>query len=150
MSASTTALLVTIRTRLLSFVPMGGGSTLATLLGSRLYESQAPETATFPYGVFRLTNRLETDGFAGMRESADLEVMFFDRPRSRAEALDLIADVADQALLSWAQATDGITFARFRLRDTLPPAPEPMDRELVVIRQVFPVVLWPTYRTQYA
>jgi hypothetical protein len=150
MSASTTALLTTIRTRLLDFVPADGGATLGTRLGNRLYETQAPADTLSPYGVYRLMNRIETDGFAGMRETGDVEVMLFTRPRSEAATLDAAADVADQALLSWAQVTDGITFARFRTRDMLPPAPDPWDRELVVVRLVFPVVVWPTYRTQYA
>ena len=151
MSASTEAIIVLIRARLLTFAPMGGGSTLATLLGSRLYHEQAPADATYPYAVFRLLNRVESDGFSGMRESGDVEILFLDKPRVNEFAAHAAADVADQAMLDWNDVTAGIAFSRFRARDTLPPANmSPMDRDLIIVRCLYPVVLWPTYRTQYA
>jgi hypothetical protein len=154
MTDSTRDIVTAIRTRLLDFSPTGGGADLGTLLGDRLYYGQAPAAGSvaplFPYGVYRLTNRLETDGFAGMRETGDVEVLLFGRPRSTQWDVEACADLADQALLAWHHTTTGLHFSRFRTRDTLPPAPDPMDREVVLIRLLFPVVLWPTYRTQYA
>lgn len=154
MTDSTYDLLALIRTRLLDFTPTSGDD-LGTRLGQRLYYEQAPAAGSvapkYPYGIYRLTNRLETDGFAGMRETGDLEVQLYGRPRGTALAVvEGCADVIDQALLDWNGITDGIVFSRFRLRDTLPVPPDPMDREVVTVRLLFPVVLWPTYRTDYA
>lgn len=154
MSATTHAIVAAIRTRLLDTNPTSGDD-LSTRLGGRLYYEQAPATGSvspiFPYAVYRLTNRIETDGFAGMRETADVELLIFGRPRGVQQwVVEGCADVADEALLAWQSVTDGIAFSCFRTRDTLPPAPDPMDRDVVMVRLLFPVVLWPTYRTAYA
>lgn len=157
MSASTEALVGVIRTRLLTFVP-STTTPLTTLLGGRLYYDQAPAAGSvspkYPYATYRLTNRIETDGFGGMRETGDVEVLFFGRPRGHPTtglwAVERCADVADEALLSWHHTASGLAFSRHRLRDTLPLPLEGMDRDLVTIRAVFPVAFWPTYRTTHA
>lgn len=157
MSASTEAMVGAILTRLLTFVPTTT-TTLSSLLGGRLYYDQAPAagsvTPKYPYGVYRLMNRIETDGFSGMRESGEVELLLFGRPRGHPTtglwAIERCADVADEALLDWNAISSGITFSRFRLRDTLPVPLDGMDRDLVAVRCVYPVVLWPTYRTSYA
>lgn len=153
MSASTEALVGLIRTRLLTFVPTTT-STLTTLLGGRLYYDQAPaagSTTLYPYATYRLINRLETDGYAGMRESGDVELLLFGKPRGTQQwTVERCADVADEALLAWRDVSAGLAFSRFRVRDSLPIPPDPMDRDLVMVRCLYPVVLWPTYRTAYA
>lgn len=152
MSASTEAIVGLIKTRLLTFVPTTT-STLTTLLGGRLWYDQSPAAGSqtlYPYATYRLTNRVETDGFAGMRETGDVEVLLFHKPRSKQWELERCADVADEAFLDWNDVSAGIAFSRFRTRDTLPVPLESMDRDLVTIRLLFPVVLWPTYRTAYA
>jgi len=157
MSASTEAIVGLIRARLLTYVP-STTTTITTLLGSRLYYDQAPAagsvTPKYPYATYRLMNRLESDGYAGMRETGDIEVLFFGRPRGHPStglwAIERCADVADEALLDWNAVSSGIAFSRFRVRDTLPLPLDGMDRDLVTLRCVYPVVLWPTYRTTHA
>jgi len=154
MTASTHDLIVLLRTRLLTFTP-AQGATLSSRLGGRLYYEQAPATGsvapTYPYATYRLTNRIESDGYSGMRETGDVEVLFYGRPRgTQLWTVEGCADVVDEALLDWNAVSEGIAFSRFRTRDTLPIPPDPMDRDLVIVRCLYPVVLWPTYRTHYA
>lgn len=154
MSASTEVFLTKILQRLLTFVPTTT-TTLNSLLGGRLYYDQAPAVGSvlpaYPFATYRLTNRVETEGFAGMRESADVELMIFGRPRgTQLWTAERCADVADEALLAWRDVQIGVQFSRFRTRGTLPIPPDPLDRDLVTVRCLYPVVLWPTYRTAYA
>ena len=153
MTASTQAIVTLIQQRLLTFVPTTT-STLTTLLGGRLYYDQAPAAGSvsplYPYATYRLTNRIETDGFAGMRETGDVEVLFFHKPREKQWELERCADVADEAFLDWNYVAGGIAFSRFRTRDSLPVPLDGMDRSLITIRCLYPVALWPTYRTAYA
>lgn len=126
-SASTKAIIGTIRTRLLAFVP-SGGVTLNTTLGGRVYANGPPEGAAFPYIVLRLVNQISD----GLRMTADLEAMVFHRPRSKAPQAEDIADVADGALLDWHNKTgNGLIFSGERLRDSVAPFADPADRELV-------------------
>ena len=148
MSTSDTKGIVTlIRNRLLAFTPTTG-STLATSLGSRLYVVQAPDTAVFPYGVLTCT-RMGTQGFSGYRESWQAELQLFASPRSAQWTLEGIADVADQAMLQWEDRTSGVAFAGYRSRWTLPPFPDAADREIVRIRCLYDVAVWPSLFTQY-
>jgi hypothetical protein len=154
MSASTQAIVTLIQQRLLSFTP-STSIALTTRLGGRLYYDQAPAAGsvspTYPYATYRLTNRIESEGYGGMRETGDVELLFYGRPRgTQLWTLEGCADVADEALLDWNDVTAGIAFSRFRVRDLLPMPLDGMDRDLVTVRCLYPVVLWPTYRTTHA
>ncbi|KKW05435.1 MAG: hypothetical protein UY40_C0020G0012 [candidate division CPR1 bacterium GW2011_GWC1_49_13] len=146
-TTSTTNIYRTLRTRLLSFTP-AAGATLASRLGNRLFVAQAPDDATYPYGVMTLS--LSTEGaYNGDREQGIFEVTLYDRPRSRQEALEDIADICDGALLRYADASSGLLFSRDRARASLPPAPPPLDREVCAVRLAYSIVVWPEALTQY-
>lgn len=152
MSTTTSKAVVdAIRTRLLGFTPKTG-STLNTLLGGRLYTVQAPDEPVYPYAVLTYTNRVQTDGYGGLREMGDLEILIHARPRGQQWAAETIADTVQQAVLRWANSEanpDGLIFTRHCRRDQVPPMGSPMDRELVVVRVLVPVVVWPRLFTQY-
>ena len=147
-TTSTQAMTVDLRNRLLNFAP-ASGDTLNTRLGGRLYVSQAPDNAEYPYAVMRLITRQQTDGYTGFRETSEIELAIFDRPRGQQWRAEGIADVAAQAFLMWDLRTSGLMFARHCRRLTLPPAPSPMDRELVQVMVYVPIVAWPVMFTQY-
>ncbi len=141
-SASTKAILGTIRARIVAFVPLSG-----TALGSaRVYANGPLEGAAFPYIVLRLVNQISD----GLRMTADLEAVVFHRPRSKASEAEDMADVMDGALLDWRDREGtGLIFAGERLRDTVAPFSEPADRELVQVRMIYSLLLYPEYLTQY-
>ena len=147
-TTSTQAMVADLRTHLLTFQPMSG-TTLQARLNGRLYVVQAPDSVTYPYAVMRLVDRRATDGYGGYRQTFEVELQIFDRPRSQQWRAEGIADVAEQAFLGWDLASSGLLFSRHVRRVTMPPAPEPMDRELVQITVFVPVVAWPVMLTQY-
>ena len=147
-TTSTANIWRTVRSRILGYQPPSG-ATLQTRLGGRFYMVQAPDDADWPHAIGRLT--LPSSGaYNGERLEGELELQIYDRPRSKAEALEDMADVADQAMLRYADATSGLIFSRERRRDTLPAFLPPADREVVAIRLVYQLVVWPLYLTQHA
>jgi hypothetical protein len=156
-SASNLAVVRTIRSRLLTFQPRGGGATAAARLGTltgagadgKLYLDGVPDSTTYPYSTMSI-DWDATDGYSGYRLGGMLELMTYHKPRAQLAIISPIADCYDEALLEWVETSGGFFGSRLLSRRTLPPFPEPADRELVVIRQVFSVAVWPEYLTQYA
>lgn len=116
---------------------------------ARVYVSQAPDAAVYPYAVIRKINAMSAPEYNNTRENFDLELMIFGRPRSSEQVVEGLADVAIQSLLGWRESgpTLGLTFARTYQRDSLSPPPDPGDRELVQVRIVIPCATWPRYLT---
>ncbi len=141
-SASTKAILGTIRARLVAFVPLTG-----TALGSaRVYANGPLEGAAFPYIVLRLVNQIPD----GLRMTADLEAVVFHRPRSKAAEAEDMADVFSGAMLQWVDREgQGLIAVLDWLRDSVAPFSEPADRELVQVRMIYSLLLYPEYLTQY-
>ena len=148
-TTSTRNMIADLRSQLLNFAPASGDS-LNTSLSGRLYTVQAPDDPDYPYAVVRLLPRRQTVGDGGYRETFEIEVQIFDRPRSQQWRAEGIADVATQAFLQWDLRSSGLLFSGHVRRITMPPAPDPMDRELVQITLFVPVVAWPVMLTQYA
>lgn len=116
---------------------------------ARVYVSQAPDTATFPYVVVRKINAQTDPQYSNTRENFDLEVMCFGRPRSMEIQVEEIADAVIATLLKWVEsgAGLGLTFARVAQRDSLAPTGDPADRELVTVRVVIEFSAFPRYLT---
>lgn len=153
---STSDLENAIRTRLLTFSPLAG-LPLADVLGTtvsgagsdgKLFWDAAPDNAGPRWGVLQLKNR-RSDGDGQEKELAELELMLFARPRSQKATLEQCADLCDQAMLRYVDATSGVIGCWSRLRSTLPPFVSPADTEVVQIRCVYTLVLWPAYLCQY-
>lgn len=154
-SDSTVNMGTVIRTRLLTFVPKSGGTLLSKLGGgtldtARLWRDAPPDTASYPFAVMRLINRVTRREYNFEKEPLDVEIMFYGRPRAQAQLIEDCADVADQAMLRWREPIGGLFYSRERSRDTLPPPVEPADREVVQVRCVYSLAVWPTYLTQYS
>lgn len=151
-TSSKNALMATIVARIKAYVnPVAFpfGVTVGTYVGDRIYRSQAPDDADVPYIVLRAINAQTDPAFNNTRVNFDLEVMVFGRPRSAEQTVETIADLVEQALLTWREsgATLGLSFARTSLRDTLPPLPDPANRELVQVRLLIECATWPRYLT---
>jgi hypothetical protein len=154
---STPDLETALRTRLLTFAPLTG-DTLPNTLGmttggagvdGKLYWEAAPDNSGPRWGVLRLQNR-RSEGDGAERELAELEVTLFARPRSQKVTLETCADLCDQAMLRYTEKTSlGLVGCWGRLRSTLPPFTSPADSEVVQIRTVYSLVIYPAYLTQY-
>ncbi len=155
MTTSTEVMVTTLRTRLLDFQALGSPtpSTLSSVLqGQGIYYVQGPakvSAATFPYAIMLLGTRERAGEYMGEREQVELELQFFGRPRSEQYTIEGYADVADQALLRYEDTSSGVMFSGASRRDTLPVFPPPADREVVAVRCVYDLVVWPVFLTQY-
>lgn len=157
-----------VRARLLTFVRISGGSTLDTLLRAlptnpvtysaagtaRLYVGGPPDTLVYPYGMIMLGPRVGDGEHHGEREATELEVIFVHRPRSKFWELQVLADIADQAMLRWSDASDplgGFLGSKGRVRQTIPQAPigSPADRDVVQEMIRYPIISWPHFLNQY-
>jgi hypothetical protein len=152
----TTALMALCRTRLLSFTT-ADSIAMSTYLGAgasaRLFGTRPPDDVDWTLGVhgfYRLMNRRADGADRGLRETMDLELMLMARPLSQALNVERAADVADQAMLNWADHSGGLVFCRQRSRDTMVAPDAPMDTEVYTVRCVYPLVVWPQLLTQYA
>lgn len=148
-TTSTVAFAKELQAHLLGFTPTTGalaGLTLQTRLGGRLYQVAPPDTLTYPFGLMRLMGRRIDGAYNGARETMDVEVQLYRRPRSALQDLETDADLCDLAMQRYV-ASDalGIVFGRQRQRDTLPPFTDLADREVVTIRLVYPLVTWPAW-----
>lgn len=143
-----TAVAKMVVARLLAYVSPAAIS-VATLTGSKVYVSQAPDNTTGLYVVVRIINGQTDAQFNNLKENFDIECMCFGRPRSAQQSVESLGTVVKQALLSWRDSslTDGLTFGQTAQRDVLPPNPDPADRELVQVRVVVSCTTWPTYLT---
>lgn len=146
-TTSTVAIYKGLTARLLDYVPPSGGSLRSR--GMKMWAGgYAPDPTAYPYGVLRLINNIATAP-AGIRLAASLELMLWGRGRPLwAERLEDYADVCDQAMHHMADPrAGGLVFTGARSRDTLPPLTEPVDREVVNIRCVYAVTIYPQFLT---
>jgi hypothetical protein len=145
-TASTTAILDAVRLALLDFENVNG-VTLRDTLGESLYRNRAPGNLTFPYGTLRMNTR-RTSGYSGRRLSGTLEVLLYGRPSSQIDEISDCADLCEQAMLDYVNASPGgLLFTADVQRDELPPAGSPVDSETITIRLVFALAIWPAYLT---
>ncbi len=158
---STAGLLATLRDRLLNFTRLSGSS-LAEILGStatgsgidgKLYIVQAPDNVTTVspsrWAVMALKNRRTGGTEQSARDMIDLEVMLFARPRSQQAAMEDAADACDEAMLRYQNLDADLVGNWGRTRNTLPVMTEPADREVVQIRLMYTLVVYPDHLTQY-
>lgn len=148
---STVALFQLLRARILAFTTPDGHA-VSSELGSgttgRLFYVQAPEDVSTPYAVGRLINRQVT--LQGARERCDLEIMLYDRPRSRQAIAEELADWIKGSLNGYRSSSSGFLMVNPPSSDSLEPIPAPGDSSLVQIRIVAEVICYPHYLTQYA
>lgn len=151
-TASTQGLIALFMARVLDFTPMTGDM-LRTRLGGgsspRLYVEQAPDVVTYPYAVLSWKSAHATEGDAGLQIKGEMEIQVYDRPRGNEWRAQGIADVMQQAMLTWGSAVSGATWAGHVRRQRVPLAAEPADRELVRIIVFVPVTCWPVMLSQY-
>lgn len=148
----TSDMLKSVVARLLAFTD-DSGNTLNTRLGANgVWIGRAPDnvfTSTARWIVVRKINTQSSIDFGNTAQTFDIEVMCYGRGAGAEQAVELDADLAEAALLTWFEsgASLGITWGRQSERDTLEPPPEPYDRELVTVRIAVNCLSFPKYLT---
>lgn len=150
--ARTPLLYGAIRSRLLGYTPTGGQQALTSSLTGGLYSLEAPDKATFPFGILRLQNRRTGNGDDGrLRERGTIQIILYGRPRADFDALETAMDVIENALYGWSDDVYGLLTVRgVEQRDTLPPYQSPDNREIISVRALWGYTYWPLYRTHLA
>jgi len=149
-TTSTVAVLTAVQVRLMQFQPLDGSDPINRRLSGGLNLMTVPDSASEPYGALRLVNRVRSNRYQMERVACECECLWFHAPRSKARELEAIADVAEQAMTRWKDASGGAVVCTADRRDTLPPVQTVEDAERVKVRQLFSLVIWPSYLTQYA
>lgn len=149
-TASTTDLYEHLGAAILAFTD--GTTTVASLVGARLYADSAPDFQTWPgtFAVMRIMNSTTSDYGSGNRLEFDIEVMIFARPRgTQTRNAHKLADLIEGALLRYTVGAtpDGLIRITGRTRDAMPAGTSDIDREVVQLRLVFSAFTWPTYLT---
>ena len=164
---STDGLLDIIRTRLLTFVPMGADNrTLRERLGTygvnavpRLWLETVPDdvsedqsTRVTLWGLMQVIPARQAGDDGGFMRRGELEVQLFGRPRRAAAEISVMADLVEQALFGWLhhsteggyiQTLEGLTRTKIEYET-------PADRELGQINLRVRISYAPQFLTQYS
>jgi hypothetical protein len=146
-TGSTQEIYATLRRILCDFVEPDGAR-LRDVLGTpeRLYVRAVPGSPTFPY-VTMLLDRTSTEGYNSYRETGRLDVQVIGRPEAQLTTVEWIADRVDRSLLSLRVASSGFLSCRARTRTTVPQFTAPAELNVVGVRLVFDLWLWPRVLT---
>lgn len=146
-TASTDALYATIRTRILTWPDPTDHVTVQALV-SDLYRISAPDTASGVYGVMMLGLQKIVDGAEGIKETAQLEVMLFGRPRKSQAIVEGIGDRVVGALTGWRDGSSGLLYTTDARAQSMPAFNAPADRELVQVRVTATLKMFPVFLTR--
>lgn len=142
---STTEVVKTLRRALLDFTNHGGFSA-RDYLGERVFNGRAPDSGLkFPYAVVRLQTSNAGNNH-GIRLNGELEVLVHGRPWAQQEIVELACDLFDQAMLTLVvNEGQGFIFCHGMQRFVMPVAGAPVDSEVITIRLVYTLTIWPQY-----
>jgi hypothetical protein len=151
-----------IRTRLLTFVPTGGGTTLKVRLGStvtgsgsdgKLFLNQAPDSVLSSglWAVLRIIDAPLAGMDGGLMIRATAELMIYGRPRSSQSSVESCGDVIYEAWHNYRHGeSGGVIIASDITNRFMIPYREPADRDLVALRLLLPFRCAPIFLTRYA
>lgn len=142
-SDSTVNLVKTAIARILAYTNDGGAS-VGTYIGTRCYANRAPDNTSGTYIVVRLTNSEDDPELGGLRVEFDAEITVFGRGADKAQEVETVLDLAEEALLTWheSSAANGLTYGMRIQRETEPLDTDPEDRSLVATRSAVRCCSW--------
>lgn len=142
-SDATSNQLKTVIARLLAY-QNDAGQQLSTYIAARVYVSQAPDDTSGTYLVVRKINTELDPEVGNLREEFDIEITGYGRPRSKEQEVELVVDLAEEALITWKESSPalGLSYGRYANRDTEEPDPDPEDRDLVKVRTLVRCASW--------
>lgn len=159
-TASWTGVELIVRSRLLTFSPTGGGSTLAVRLGStasgsgsdgKLFLEQAPDNLTGLWAVLRTIDAPTTGFDGGFMKKGTFELIVYGKPRNQMASVKACVDVVEEAWHNYLYTEAGghISALDPSNRFSIPYA-APADRELVATRILLPFRCTPIFLSRYA
>ena len=135
--------------RLKSYVSPTLGRSVSQLTAGHVYNEHGGKNvvsavAKFPHVTVRKVNA-QSDPQVMSRENFDVEILVHHRGRPNGHRAEEIADVAEQAMLSWLDSSPsvGLTVGQSVRRDTLPMVDSVSHlREVVTVRLVVGCYAW--------
>jgi hypothetical protein len=159
-TASWTGVELIIRSRLLTFAPTGGGTTLAVRLGStssgsgadgKLFLNMAPDLLTGMWAVLRIIDAPITGFDGGFLIRAQAEVIVYGRPRNQMAAVESCVDVICEAWHDYLYSETGGHISALDPTNRFPiPYVTPADREVCAVRILLPFRCSPIFLTRYS
>lgn len=144
-SDSTANLAKTAVTRVLAY-QNDGGADVGDYVSDRVYVGRAPDNPSGTYIVLRLINIEDDPEYPqGLRLEFDVEITVYGRGASKAQEVETVLDLAEEALLTWheSSAANGLTYGMRLQRETEPLDTDPEDRTLVAARSAVRCGSWP-------
>jgi hypothetical protein len=132
-----------LRNQVLDYVDPDGYTNRAAV--TDLYRLSAPDNASAPYGVLSIKSPQSVADQNHLKLAADVEVMWFGRPRKTQPDIEALGDRTVQALLTFRNHTSGLTYFSSATSESLPAFSAPADRELVQVRVLARVQSWPRF-----
>lgn len=140
--------------RVRNYTSPNTGKRAATLCANRVYNAHGgkyrdPETALFPQAVLAKIN-VNSDPQTLERENFDIEVLCHAQSRGKAHEAEALADLIQQALLTWRESStaDGLTFGRGYTRSKLPDVTEGALKDITTVRVVVGCSAFPKMITE--
>lgn len=143
-SDSTVNLAKTAVARILAY-QNDAGADVGDYVDTRVYANRAPDNTSGTYVVVRLINIEDDPDYpAGLRIEFDVEITVFGRGANKAQEVETVLDLAEEALLTWheSSATNGLTYGMRLQRETEPVDTDPEDRTLVAARSAVRCCSW--------
>src|SRR5689334_230452 len=97
-TASTTDFVKAIVDRIRDYTDAASRS-VGSICDDRVFVTQAPDDAAYPYVVLRLDTRSDPDT-CNIREEFELDVTAYGRPRAKEQETELLAELILKALLT--------------------------------------------------
>lgn len=136
-TVSTSGIEQVLRTRLLNYVdPDGHTLGDSDAIGSRLYIDMAPDGTAYPYAEMAIKSpqiRADSDGLVLV---ADVEVMFFAKPRGQSAPIKALGDRAVAAFTGFRDATSGLLWFTSATAAVLPRFTPPADAGVMQVRVI--------------
>ena len=148
-TVSTDALYVLLRDQLLNTADPDG-NTLAAALSNRLWRIAAPDTGTYPYGLMTIKSPQMVPDTNGLKMTADLELLFFGRPRAQQPAIEALGDRAVAVLMQYRDTSSGLVYVASAVSESLPEFPAPADANIVQVRVLAKLHYWPVFLSRLA
>lgn len=144
---STTDFVKAIVTRIRDYADANSRS-VGTICDDRVFVSQAPDNADYPYVVLLIDTRTDPDT-ANIKERFELTATAYGRPRAKEQETELLAELILKALLTWrvSGASDGLVVVTSAQRNSDPPLDEPEDRDIVARGVIAEGYSYPLYLT---
>lgn len=121
------------------------GADVGDYVSDRVYVGRAPDNTSGTYIILRQINVESDPDYPGLRDEFDIEITVFGRGAGKAQEVETVLDLAEEALITWheSSAANGLTYGISKTRESEPVETDPEDRTLMASRALVHCASWP-------